>query len=57
MKTLEVLAGGVIIIGGILAVCGFAMYLLWWATLVTIRRLPMIGRRHKHANWDRLNRR
>ena len=43
-------------IGGILAACGFAIYFLWWATLVVIRRVPMIGSRHKHANWDRLNR-
>ena len=56
MKMLEVLVGGVIIIGGILAACGFAMYLMWWVTLIAIRRLPMIGSRHKHANWDRLNR-
>ena len=56
LKTLEVFIAGAITIGGILTVCGLAFYVLWWITLVAIRRIPMIGRRYKHRDWDRLNR-
>jgi hypothetical protein len=56
VKVLEVIVGGVLVVGAILAACGLAIYALWWLTLVAIRRIPMIGSRHKHADWDRLNR-
>jgi hypothetical protein len=29
---------------------------LWWVSLIAIRPIPMIGRRHRHTEWDRLNR-
>jgi hypothetical protein len=54
---LEVLFAGIIYVGGILAAAGMAIYALWWVTLLAIRRIPMIGRRHRHPDWDRLNRR
>jgi hypothetical protein len=53
---LEVLFAGLIFVGGILAVAGIAIYALWWITLMAIRRVPMIGKRHRHTDWDRLNR-
>ena len=48
--------GGFAIIAGILAGLAAAGYLMWWLTLVAIARLPMIGRRHRHRDWERLNR-
>jgi hypothetical protein len=56
VKILQVLAGAVLYIGGILAVAGIAIYALWWISLMAIRRVPMIGKRHRHADWERLNR-
>jgi hypothetical protein len=57
VKTLEILAGGILLVGGILALSGIAFFVLWWLTLVAIRRIPMIGKRHRHPDWERLNRR
>lgn len=57
VKILQVLFGGILYIGGILAVTGMAIYVLWWFSLMAIRRIPMIGKRHRHTDWDRLNRR
>jgi hypothetical protein len=53
---LEVLFAGLIYIGGILAVAGIAIYALWWITLLAVGHVPMIGKRHRHPDWDRLNR-
>ena len=55
MKTIQIVLGGIAIIGGILTVAGIAIYALWWLTLLAIRRVPMIGNRHRHPDWDRLN--
>lgn len=56
MTILEVLFAGLIYIGGILAVAGIAIYALWWITLLAVGHVPMIGKRHRHPDWDRLNR-
>ena len=56
MEKIQVLLLGIVVIGGILAVVGSAIYAMWWVTLLTIRRVPMIGKRHRHPDWDRLNR-
>ena len=56
MRVLQILVGGIVFVGGILAVAGLAIYALWWVSLVAIRKVPMIGKRHRHADWDRLNR-
>ena len=45
---------GIVWIGGILAVVGMAIYARW-LTLLAIRRVPMIGKRHRHPDWDCLN--
>jgi hypothetical protein len=56
VKALQVLVGGIVFVGGILAVVGLAIYALWWISVVAIRHVPMIGKRHRHPDWDRLNR-
>jgi hypothetical protein len=47
---------GFAIIAGIVGAVLAALYLAWWLVLLAIRRVPMIGRRRRHPEWDRLNR-
>jgi hypothetical protein len=47
---------GLIAIAGMLALQGAALYLIYWLVLLAFRRVPMIGKRHRHRDWDRLNR-
>lgn len=32
-----------------------AAYVFMWAVLCVVRAVPMIGRKHRHPDWDRLN--
>jgi hypothetical protein len=54
MPALELVAGLLLIVGLLLAQAG-ALVALAWVVLVAIRRVPLIGRRHKHAEWETLN--
>jgi hypothetical protein len=31
------------------------VYAFMWAGLWLVRFVPLIGRKHRHADWDRLN--
>jgi hypothetical protein len=42
-------------IAALLAAATAALYACWWVVMLVVRYLPIIGRRHKHADWDRLN--
>jgi hypothetical protein len=33
-----------------------ASYALMWSVLLLVRHIPIIGRKHRHGAWDRLNR-
>jgi len=57
MRPLLQLLSGFAMIGAILAALALAGYVMWWSVLIAIRRVPMIGRRHRHSRWDALNRR
>ncbi len=57
MRTLSIIVQMVAIIVGLLAVVGAVFYGLAWITLTLVRFVPMIGKRHRHARWDELNRR
>jgi hypothetical protein len=50
------LLGGFAIIAAIMGTLAVAGYVMWWLALIAIARLPMIGRRHRHQDWERLNR-
>jgi len=50
------LLGGFAIIAALMAALAVAGYVMWWLALLTIAKLPMIGRRHRHKDWERLNR-
>ena len=41
-------------IAGLLAIIALAFYVIWRIAMVAVSRLPIIGRKHKHADWDRL---
>ena len=56
VRSLLQLLGGFATIAGILAALAVAGYVMWWLALIAIARLPMIGRRHRHRDWERLNR-
>jgi hypothetical protein len=32
-----------------------AVYAFMWAGLWLVRFVPLIGRKHRHSDWDRLN--
>ena len=49
------LALGLLMIAALLAVQGAILYAMWWAALMVVRLVPMIGRRGRHAEWERLN--
>ena len=34
-----------------------AGYAVWWISLVIASWFPMIGKRHRYKDWERLNRR
>ena len=48
---------GLIFIAVMLAIQAAALYLIYCLVLLAFKRVPMIGKRHRHADWDRLNRR
>ena len=50
------LLGGLAIIAAIMGALALAGYVMWWVALVVVAKLPMIGRRHRHKDWERLNR-
>jgi hypothetical protein len=56
VRSLMQLLGGFAIIAAIMGALALAGYVMWWLALVAITRLPMIGRRHRHRDWEQLNR-
>lgn len=32
-----------------------ALYAFMWTVLCLFRFIPMVGRKHRHSDWDRLN--
>jgi apolipoprotein N-acyltransferase len=56
MRSVLQLLGGFAIIAGLMAALAIAGYVMWWLALLAVAKLPMIGRRHRHKDWDRLNR-
>jgi len=50
------LAYGFALIAGLLAVQLALFYVIWWLVLAVVSYVPIVGRKHKHPDWDRLNR-
>ena len=49
------LTAGFASIAALLALAAAGLYLCWWVVMLAVSYLPIIGRRHKHADWDRMN--
>ena len=47
---------GLIVIVFALALLGLVVGGAAWLVLVAVQRLPLIGRRYRHEQWDALNR-
>jgi hypothetical protein len=56
MRAALQLAAGFAIIAALLALHALAFYLIWWVVMKAVASIPMIGRRHRHRDWERLNR-
>ena len=48
-----ILLGAYLIAGPILLAA--AAHAFMWTGLYLVRFIPMIGRKHRHSDWDRLN--
>lgn len=55
MRTMFQLAYGFALIAGLLAAQAAALYVLWWLVMMVVHFVPIVGRRHKHRDWNRLN--
>ena len=54
MRLLEImLLAAWLLIMPLILVAGF--YALSWAVLCLVRFIPLIGRKHRHSDWERLN--
>ena len=48
---------GLVVIVFALALLGIVVGGAAWVVLLGVQRLPLIGQRHRHEQWDELNRR
>ena len=44
-------------IAALLALNALALYMIWWLAMIVVTFVPIIGKKHRHSGWDRLNRR
>lgn len=51
------LLGVIVGIAGLLALLALAFYLLWRLAMIVVSFSPTIGKKHKHADWERLQKR
>ncbi len=54
MRLVLIVLGGLVFIAGLLALLALALYVAWRMALLAVSFLPLIGRKHKHADWERL---
>ncbi len=43
-------------IAGLLTLNALALYAIYRVVMVTVSFIPAIGKKHRHRDWDRLNR-
>jgi hypothetical protein len=56
MRGVLQLTYGVAVIVGLIAIQAAAFYAIWWLVVAAMRFVPLIGRKHRHRDWERLNR-
>jgi hypothetical protein len=57
VRTLLVIAGGLVGIATLLAVVSAALYGICWLVILAVSRVPMVGRKHRHSGWGLRQRR
>jgi cell division septal protein FtsQ len=50
------LLGGLLGIAALLTLLVVAIWATMWLVLLTVRHLPMVGRRHRHDRWSAMQR-
>jgi hypothetical protein len=56
VRQLLIVIGGFTFIALMLGAVVLGVYAVGWIALVATRFIPMIGKRHRHAEWEKLNR-
>ena len=56
MRQLSIVVGGFAFIALLLGVIALGVYVVGWIALAVTSFFPMIGKRHRHDEWDKLNR-
>ena len=56
MRQVLIVVGGFGFIALLLGVVVLGVYTVGWIALAATSFLPMIGKRHRHDEWDKLNR-
>ena len=56
MRAVLQVVGGLVMIAGLLALNALALYAMWWLAMIAVSFFPIIGKKHRHSDWDRLNR-
>lgn len=49
------LASGFAMIAGLLAIQAAVLYAIWWLVMLVVGFVPIVGKKHKHRDWERLN--
>jgi len=52
MRPVLQILGGFVGIAGLLTLLALALYAVWWIVMVVVSFLPIIGKKHKHRDWD-----
>jgi hypothetical protein len=56
VRELLIVVEGFAFIALLLGVVVFGAYVVGWTALALTSFFPMIGKRHRHADWNKLNR-
>jgi hypothetical protein len=56
LSTILPFVGGLAMIAGLLALHALAFYVIWWVVMIVVSCVPMVGKRHRHREWERMNR-
>lgn len=42
-------------IAALMAVQALVLYMIWWIVMIAVSFVPVIGKKHRHRDWERLN--
>ena len=56
MSAVLSLLGGLVGIALLLGAMALVLYLMWWLVMIVVSFIPIVGKRHRHPDWERLNR-